>query len=698
MPKPKNIEEAPELPNIEPPKPAPLKVSFRPKPSRLDPAVWVRKLSVWSEWTPSQASELRVINLHRGLNILWAESTNDPKQPRIGGHGAGKTTFCRMLRYILDEKQPGTTEFRQDLRNIHDDCWVLAEVVLGNEPWLVGKTLGDRGRHHFAIRNADLSHPFEEQPPTGGYGDYQDALENAVLGRMKIRSLSGSGKTLEWKHLMAWLARDQEAHYASILAWRDSASESEGQDLSAVDRENLVRLVMGLVEDTEQDRLTERARVATEHETELKKRVPLDFIRKRSRNSLGDMLGKPLDDILGGEGDAPDDAILLQEMETRTKALEEEAEKAILKANLEEELKEAEQRVVDKAGSAKLQRAVCEGIRAQIQKLEGKPDDSASQTTPPKSNVEMHADYLKAAQIIGDLRGLCSRTKAEAKEKECPHFKEPGPDPQTDRAVSKQEERDDAEEAWKRCEIQRLTALLSEQSKLLAAAEAAEQEARDYKKNMQAFVDGQKKLLSEPAERAKLLRDTLTAYQTACKESTTLIETLESLDKRKDDLDKEILDLAEGHREVITDFRLLFDALAKELLCDQVTGEVRLGKGIEPDLKYRGRRKSAALNLSKLLAFDLACLALGMTSERAHHPRFIIHDSPRESDLAIGIYHSLFRAARMLEMACEGEPAFQYIVTTTEAPPEEMNGAPWRLEPVLDASDPKKRFLGVDLG
>ena len=146
------------------------------------------------------------------------------------------------------------------------------------------------------------------------------------------------------------------------------------------------------------------------------------------------------------------------------------------------------------------------------------------------------------------------------------------------------------------------------------------------------------------------------------------------------------------------DFALLYDALAKELLGKKVTGEVKLKKGIEPDLKYHGRRKSAALNLSKLLVFDLACVALGMTSEHTHHPRFIIHDSPREADLAISIYHALFRTARMLEAACEGEPAFQYIVTTTESPPEDFKKDKWLLNPVLDASDPKKRFLGVDLG
>ena len=97
------------------------------------------------------------------------------------------------------------------------------------------------------------------------------------------------------------------------------------------------------------------------------------------------------------------------------------------------------------------------------------------------------------------------------------------------------------------------------------------------------------------------------------------------------------------------------------------------------------------------LIFDLAALALGMTNTAAHHPRLLIHDSPREADLAAAIYVSLFGAARELEEASGDLPAFQYIVTTTEPPPESLNRKPWVLDPVLDASNEKGRLLGMDL-
>jgi hypothetical protein len=76
---------------------------------------------------------------------------------------------------------------------------------------------------------------------------------------------------------------------------------------------------------------------------------------------------------------------------------------------------------------------------------------------------------------------------------------------------------------------------------------------------------------------------------------------------------------------------------------------------------------------------------------------FFLHDGPREADLDPSVYARLFLYARILEEACPAEPSFQYIVTTTTAPPEDLQRAPWLLEPVLDASTAAGRLLGVDL-
>ena len=136
------------------------------------------------------------------------------------------------------------------------------------------------------------------------------------------------------------------------------------------------------------------------------------------------------------------------------------------------------------------------------------------------------------------------------------------------------------------------------------------------------------------------------------------------------------------------------------MLGDEVTGRIDFagGKTLEPKLDFHGSFDSAALSLTKLLAFDLAAMALSQFKGIGHHPRFLLHDSPRESDLAASIYSSLFLAAEALEEACGENIGFQYIVTTTEPPPEKVSQTPWLLDPVLDATVAELRFLGVDLG
>jgi hypothetical protein len=56
--------------------------------------------------------------------------------------------------------------------------------------------------------------------------------------------------------------------------------------------------------------------------------------------------------------------------------------------------------------------------------------------------------------------------------------------------------------------------------------------------------------------------------------------------------------------------------------------------------------------------------------EKADLPAFLIHDSPREADLDGQLYAGLFKLAHQWEEA--GTPYFQYIVTTTTAPPAEL--------------------------
>src|SRR5438552_1592878 len=88
--------------------------SLTPATGREEPALWVSKLAVYKDWPPSKETLLRqVIELRRGLNILRAMTTGSTDEAsRLAGHGAGKTTFCRLIRYVLGEEPAGSKSFR----------------------------------------------------------------------------------------------------------------------------------------------------------------------------------------------------------------------------------------------------------------------------------------------------------------------------------------------------------------------------------------------------------------------------------------------------------------------------------------------------------------------------------------------------------------------------------------------------------
>lgn len=76
-------------------------------------------------------------------------------------------------------------------------------------------------------------------------------------------------------------------------------------------------------------------------------------------------------------------------------------------------------------------------------------------------------------------------------------------------------------------------------------------------------------------------------------------------------------------------------------------------------------------------------------------PAFLVHDSPREADLGLSIYHQLFHLAHDLEKVGD-QPLFQYILTTTTRPPKEFLKEPW-LRDTIGGQPAEARLLKRDL-
>ncbi|ATQ69095.1 DUF2326 domain-containing protein [Methylosinus trichosporium] len=132
-------------------------------------------------------------------------------------------------------------------------------------------------------------------------------------------------------------------------------------------------------------------------------------------------------------------------------------------------------------------------------------------------------------------------------------------------------------------------------------------------------------------------------------------------------------------------------------LPDGVAGSIKLdGHGLKVDAEFSGRGEvsTAALESLKIVAFDLAALHMAV-EEKADLPAFLLHDSPRETDLDGQLYDGLFRLVHQWEEQVE-TPCFQYIITTTTAPPTELRGDHY-VRLLMSSTPAEKRLFAMEI-
>jgi hypothetical protein len=655
----------------------PTEVSLTPAKGREEPVVWLRTLAVHSDWPAESGTLLREIKLHRGLNILWAEPAPTGTKNRLSGHATGKTTFCRLVRYVLDDADAGTKDFRQRFQAKFPRGWVFGEVIVGGQAWLVGRPLGRIGYHPFARKGGTLADVKGAQPLRGEYEDYSQALADAAFAKVTLRNLSGTNRPLTWDCLLEWLARDQEARFTGLLEWRHEDSDYESPTLLDADKENLVRIILGLVEGDEQKLLREHAEKSSEHRRLLDERPSRAYHAERQRDVLKALSGQ--------EVAKPDDPLLLEAIKKQARQWRKDSADA--KAALRTEKDEQQLQETFAKAEAQLmlaQNSYGEADR-ELQRLQG----TLASTKQTAAKVEQHEDL----RGLMPFRGRCSQPLNEAWRAKCPLAAQRPADEELDKLIKNA--KTDAERTEIFVKMQR-----QECSRLSIQVRKKEKDRDDARTALWKFRETMEKKLTKADEsrlRAEALEAALKNYQVACEEIESLEKNLSKLDRDKRKLDQQLKDKERQHIERISRFSRIYDHFAKRLLGDEVTATIEFtGKAIEPAITYHGPYDSTALKLAKFLVFDLSSIALSIVGG-GHHPRFLLHDSPREADLMRTIYHELFRAAVTLEGATTENAPFQYIITTTEAPPDELKKKPWLLDPVLNATEGIGRLLGVDL-
>lgn len=667
-----------EFPFLHPP------VPLQPVAERTTPKIWIECIAIHRALPVNEETLLRQMTLRRGLNILWAEpnqsNANANARVRISGHATGKTTFCRFLRYLLGEERYGNDDFRRAFREKFDNQgWVFGEVWVEGRRWLVGRPLGT-GARPFAVQGPRIeSLQGVETLPKGGFNDdYLEAIDACMFSRLSDKHLPSSGQQMGWDMLLQWIARDQESRFAKLLNWRNAASDSGSIELQEAEKENIIRVVLGLSTNPEQETMRKLATTAKEHKEAVENRKLYDFQIKTEFERINQMLDDPLD------SNAP-----LPEAHIRS-VVEELKSKAVhLRALIEEDetIKELGRQVT----AAKNKTALAEARWVDAKEIaeQCQEDIEIAEGNKPE------AERIHKKREWEPFRGYCSAKLTDEVLGACRYARQRKPDDELDKELD--EIRSHA--GLLRFDKQRADARVIELFETLEKAKSEEEGLRVKLESAKEKYAPAIKQADEIDQQVQSIGLALNNLTRALSDKSDNEDSISSMGKEKELLTAALEKSKAQHAIRMSELSDMFRFVVQALLGPDVGAGVEFsGKSINPHVDFHGRMDSAALETVRLLAFDIACLLDSYIRNTSLLPGFLIHDSPREADLSVDIYHEIFRLFQRMESESKTlEFPFQYIITTTEAPPSEMKQEPWLLQPVLNATEPERRFLGVDI-
>ena len=651
---------------------APPKLSLTVPAGLNGPRLWVRRLAIWE--APG-GQKIRDIELRQGLNIVWSPDGFDDISAgavRAIGHGSGKTLFCRLLRYCLGEQRFADETQRERIALAFPNGIVGAEVMLDDVCWAVVRPLGIR-RRHVAIADGNLDEIAAGDGATTSIDPLVEAIEHAIVTPSVAALARLQPDQKAWPIALAWLTRDQECRFDDVLDWRSPASGSDaplpasGRE-TGPRREALRAFLLAITEEEQQTRRGEEA-LRTEVATAEREASYLDWDRGRRHDRLIDQLGfagqtvpeMPL--LLELFRKAADERLAAAaQLPTGDTAELGQARKALQEAR--EELRRTDEERIRLEAQIPAEKHVLTLLSSEIPSLSAAAENAASQVCP-----------ICEVPIDKALVEKCGLSHKLHNETEC-----------RARLAAKRQEIGD--------QNQKIDGLEARLKALQPSAAIARQRVEQAEKRVQAIES---------------VRDTRASAWQAATRLKEGVERFSELSAEREEVRKQLRNLEDSltkERERLAAFRdkqgltfgritEKFSAIIRRLVNENAKGAVTLsGDRLQLTVDVDGDRRTAAIESLKVLAFDLACLCLSIEGA-TRLPAFLVHDSPREADLGLSIYDELFRLTRELE-EMTGTAAFQYIVTTTTRPPDDLRRDPW-LRLTLKGAPGSERLMTRDL-
>lgn len=646
--------------------------------TRPDPLVWVSRLVLFESLDPVQPIEERDIPLFRGLNIVWAkENEDDDDTSLVAGHGVGKTTFCRLLRYCLAEDSIGNQRLTRRIRETFSHGGVGAHVHIAGVRWAIVRPLGT-APVSYALEGGTVEGLLANRPGRGSFQPFRERLE-------AVTQTAGSSLPARWEHVLAWCSRDQETRYQHLCDWRASRSESGTTAFKKprADAMQFLRIVLGLLTAEEVAAHTRLARIEEElkqisDQIAERQREPTYWVRQRRKELRR--------------------RFQIEQAETAPFAEDNLFSLPKLVTTRREELQRQVRELNDQVRPLDQQIAILAARRSEVGQLATTQSASSEATQATADTVAGHVEELERLQRFLQENPYTYCDYGNVSLSDCQHVERRLVQLDTDirraRAQAAPEigARDQAAAAMR------------------AVAGRASQTVQQLDQQLAELHQRRRQLLDDRASREREARELAEAWtdllqwngiltrETADQEMTRLQGQRSALEAEQAQLEQQSRQSPARHRSALERYRVWFNFLVGEVLPGGYSGSVALQDGeVAYDIAHGNLLAGEAVETLTLLLADVSWLLAGAAG-MGRHPGLLVHDSPREADLGARIYRRFLQALGMLHGLLGGKDAapFQYIVTTTTPPPSELHADEYvRL---LLSNEPAGFLFRQDLG
>jgi hypothetical protein len=511
------------------------------------------------------------------------------------------------------------------------------------------------GASHCAIRGGSLDTLVQGEIPNPTMKPMRQAIAQTIMPTAWPNMPGSSSADEAWEVALAWMTRDQECRLLDIIDWRapETQSHSPTRNMARTDRIRAIRLLIKALQQDEIDATRRAQRHRGKAEAAMRSKLRVEQVREDVAGGLAERFG-------GAEDDQTSPHFWV----TKAKA-EASAAKLVADPQIDKKLSDA--------------RALVKQQDARLRAAEKQVSD-ADAALP---------EVIETLRILdGQIPRLTSILQ-DATDPICTTCRQPWPD-------HKQEIVDDHRANFKEL-IDARNAADQRRKNLLADQNAGKQDAALARQQFDLAKATFDRLEQSAKETAAALASA-TGYVTLTERYPEYLTEIARLDReiqREIEAESRERRTAKESRQaaqaIVQRLSELFHMSVQFLIPDNAVGKVALTENdIKPDISLHGELTTAAVDSLKVVAFDIAALLLTLEG-KTELPGFWLHDSPREADLGLEIYHRLFELVFWLESRTE-TPQFQYIVTTTTAPPEKLRGEPWRVLELSSAPSDRRLF------